>query len=118
MTTTTTTRMQNCWPELNSEFFSEAAQNLSLVRSIHENFSPTIPGQKVGLLESCTVGDVCVDVNAQCRGGYCQCMGNFRTIGNKCGTFFSEKLQKKARILGSTVSCGILSGSSGEGVHG
>ena len=59
--------------------------------SVEIILSLIITGQKKGLLQSCTIGDVCVDINSQCRGGYCQCMGTFKIIGNRCGecTYFT-----------------------------
>ena len=56
-----------------------------LIKSVvKNNCCFPIVGQKKGLLQSCSIGDVCVDINAQCRSGYCQCMGTFKIIGNRC----------------------------------
>ena len=45
----------------------------------------TVP--KVSLGDRCFYGDVCTDVNAQCRGtpGFCQCNGDFIVTSNQCG---------------------------------
>ena len=41
---------------------------------------------KVPLNERCSFGDMCVDINARCLGGVCQCHGEFSILGGRCGT--------------------------------
>lgn len=61
-------------------------------------FLPSVP--KVKLSERCLQeDDICLDVNAKCRGGICQCNGQFDVVGERCGELIILQLIRENFLL-------------------